>query len=161
MNLYIIRHGIAEPRDGLIPDEERALIPRGIKKVEQIAKKLTSVWVEPDTIFTSPYRRAFETAEIVVKYFQNKTSVISVSALEPGGSFDELIHNINEKAKVSCCIVGHEPHLSSFASYLLSDSGDIDIMLKKAGVCYISFSQGVQKGSGILEWLYQPAQLKM
>lgn len=161
MILYIFRHGIAEVRSEALADKDRALITRGKDKVQKITQKLVKLSFEPDSILTSPYRRALETANIITETLPRKTAVKIINALKPDGSFNELIKEINKNAEQSCCIVGHEPHLSTFASYLLSGTEDVSILLKKAGVCCLSFSTKVQKGCGHLAWLYQPTMLKL
>lgn len=160
MTLYILRHGIAEQRSMQKPDRDRALIPKGRKKVERIIEKLYALSFEPDIILTSPYKRVLETARIAAGKIPTAPPIKTTAALKPSGSFDMLIQLIREKGAQSCCIVGHEPHLSSFASYLLTDTENVSITLKKAGICCLSFYGDIQKGNATLEWLFQPAMLK-
>ena len=67
MDLYILRHGIAEPSEAssVKDDSERALTAEGKQKMRRIAKSITALKYSFDVILTSPFRRAKETADIV------------------------------------------------------------------------------------------------
>jgi len=66
MQLYIVRHGIAIDREDpkCPPDPERFLTPEGVDKAKQVAKGIAEIGAVPDLMLSSPYFRAFQTAEI-------------------------------------------------------------------------------------------------
>ena len=66
MNLYILRHGKAEPLGPAYPrDDERPLSPGGWRRTERSAKGMAAANVAVDAIISSPLLRARQTAEIV------------------------------------------------------------------------------------------------
>ena len=66
MELYLIRHGIAEEHQPGLKDEERQLTPEGREKTEKIAQRLVKLSFNFDLILTSPLVRAYQTAEILI-----------------------------------------------------------------------------------------------
>ena len=67
MELFILRHGIAELRDASssMKDSERSLTLEGERKTRRIAKGMEALALSFDVILTSPFRRARQTADIV------------------------------------------------------------------------------------------------
>jgi len=72
MLLYLVRHGIAIDRDDpKCPDEaERYLTEEGIKKTREVAKGVASLIDAPEIILSSPYVRAWQTAELFAAAFK-------------------------------------------------------------------------------------------
>jgi phosphohistidine phosphatase len=162
MDLYIIRHAIAVDRG--TPEYEddslRPLTDKGKKKMRQIAKGLHTLGVDFDLILSSPYVRARETAEILADVIETKTDVAFSENLIPMGDPDLLISEIIEKYSVnSIALVGHEPHLSSLISLLVSDNASLDMTLKKGGVCRLSADDLHDTRKTTLEWLLTPGIL--
>lgn len=162
MNLYMIRHAIAV-EEGLPEyekDSQRPLTDKGKKKMRLIAKGLRSLDADFDLILSSPYVRAQETAEILADVFKVKHDVVYSENLIPMGDPDLLIAEMNEKYNVnSVALVGHEPHLTALISLLVSDSADIDMTLKKGGVCRLSTDDLHHTRKATLEWLLTPGIL--
>ncbi len=77
------------------------------------------------------------TADILANEFDLKDKVALTENLIPPGNFDMLIQEISEKYKVdSLALVGHEPMLSRFISFLATGKTDMALTLKKGGICY-------------------------
>jgi len=57
-------------------------------------------------------------------------------------------------------IVGHEPHLSSLVTWLISGKRESRIELKKGGACLVDFEAEARHDAGTLAWLLTPRQLK-
>ena len=162
MNLYIIRHAIAvdEGMPEYEEDSQRPLTDKGKKKMRQIAKGLRGLGVDFDLILSSPYVRSKETAEILADVFKIKTEVAFSNNLIPMGDPDLLIAEINEKYSAnSIALVGHEPHLTTLISLLVSDNARIDMTLKKGGVCRLSTDDLHHNRIATLEWLLTPGIL--
>ncbi len=160
MNLYIVRHAIAvEPgTPGYDDDSQRPLTDTGRKKMKKIVKGLRQLEVELDLILTSPYVRARDTAEILASGFKMKKKIAFTDNLIPPGNFDRLIDEISEKYNVdNLALVGHEPMLSSFISFLMTGNPDAAITLKKGGVCLLSVDDLRQERRAALQWLLTPA----
>jgi phosphohistidine phosphatase len=163
MNLYIIRHGIAEEQgaNNNHDDSQRALTDTGRKKMYGVAEGLRAFDVELNLILSSPYLRTRETAEIVAEIFKMKNKLVYSENLTPAGELVRLIEEINEKHLVeNLAVVGHEPSLSSLVSLLLSGQPSLNITMKKGGVCCLSMEKNLSQGGGaVLEWLLTPHQL--
>jgi phosphohistidine phosphatase len=110
-------------------------------------------------IFTSPFRRADQTARILAETFEIE-SVQSVAALTPGGSFRDLVTTLARQSPDDViALVGHEPDLGKLAGTLVFGAPKA-LALKKAGGCAIEFAADVEPGAGTLEWLLPPRALK-
>ena len=159
MNLYLIRHAIAEEESPSGEDSQRGLTDKGAKKMRLIAKGLRTLGVEFDLILSSPYLRAMQTAEILSEVFKKKKFVLS-DHLMPAGDPNLLIAEINEKHTVdSLAIVGHEPYLSTLVSLLTADGAPVEMTFKKGGVCYLSTDDLHHTHKATLEWLLTPGVL--
>jgi phosphohistidine phosphatase len=162
MNLYIIRHGIAEElgTNNGYHDSQRALTEAGRKKMHGIADGLRACGVKFNLILSSPYLRARETAEILAEVFNMKDKLAFSENLIPPGYLEQLIDEINEQYPVdNLAIVGHEPALSSLVSILLSGQPVLNVTMKKGGVCHLSMDKLQLEGGTTLEWLLTPSQL--
>src|SRR5918999_4932383 len=115
MDLYIIRHAIAQPlgQKNDFTDEKRALTSEGRDRMRETARGLRKLGVELDMVLTSPLVRAVETAEIVATALGvGKKDVEQTLSLAPGGSQDELIAEIKNKTGAEAiALVGHQPDL--------------------------------------------------
>ncbi len=66
--LYFIRHGeSSENIDGIFTAGSAQLSERGVAQAKHLAQKLKNTGVKSDFIYSSPYRRAVETANIIAK----------------------------------------------------------------------------------------------
>ena len=163
MNLYILRHAIAEERDeSTYPDDSlRPLTAKGKKKMVKIAENLQDMGVQIDLILSSPFVRAHETASIVSSSFGlKKKQVVLSDHLAPSGFAKDLIAEINEKYQVeNLMLVGHEPYLSDLIAMLVSGNPSMSVVMKKGGLCRLSIETLVYDKCATLEWLLMPAQL--
>jgi|SRR4029077_13971466 len=161
MQLYLIRHGIAVDREdpNCPPDTERPLTPKGIKKTRDAALGLRALDVEPNAVFTSPWLRALQTAEIfceVIGYSSKK--IIRTDALKGGSAPADLLHELQSlKAKVVFCF-GHEPHLHLVIGHVLHSSAKIT-ELKKAGLALLELER-ISPPQGRLLALYPASTLR-
>jgi phosphohistidine phosphatase SixA len=159
--LYVIRHGIAEPRTAEnLDDEHRQLTKKGKEKVKDITKSLKNMGISFDIIFTSPLDRASQTAELMEGLCNKKDGIIVSEILKPGGTYNELIDQLNSiDGADSIAIVGHEPFLSGFISYCLSKSRSSFIVMKKGGIAALAVNGEILPGKCELMWLMGPGQL--
>jgi len=165
MELYLLRHAIAVDREtgGYKNDCERPLTSQGRYKMKRIAQGMQILKLSFDTILSSPYIRAKETAAIVTEVLKIKTdSILLTKNLIPDASFEPLIKEINNHLPSSqnILLVGHQPHLSGLVSYLLAGESSISIDFKKGGLCCLS-TEKLSKGSCTLNWLLTPSLLQM
>ena len=159
MDLYLVRHAIAETRDpGRWPDDaKRPLTKEGAARFRRAARGLRRIVPTVELVLASPYTRAWQTAEIL-------RDDAAWPAPEPCPALEgdkapadalELLQQHGERSSVA--LVGHEPYLSSLASLLLAgDERSIPIELKKGGVILLELAHG----SASLRWSASPKILR-
>lgn len=163
MNVYIVRHGIAEPlaspRAG--SDRQRTLTANGRRRTRQAARGLKALGVQPDMIASSPFVRALETAGILLDVLLPDGDVEVCGFLAPGATADDLLSWLPETDCADPMVVGHNPDCADIAAALLGMSRNAILAFGKAAACCISFDAVPGLGDGRLEWLLQPKQLRM
>ena len=160
MNLYLIRHAIAEEESLSGEDSQRVLTDKGAKKMRNVAKGLKTLGVEFDYIVSSPYLRAQQTAEILGDVFKIKKRVVVSENIAPMGDPNQLLAEINEKYSFnSLAVVGHEPYLSNLVSLLTAGGSPVEMTFKKGGVCYLTTDDLHHTRKATLEWLLTPGVL--
>ncbi len=166
MNLYIVRHAIAETREennSEAEDSQRPLTDQGRKKFRKIARGLSDMGVQIDMILTSPYVRAADTAKILRKKLGlGKDQLAIMQDIAPGGDPARLVSDIGQKYGnlQGVALVGHEPGLSQLISTLLSGDPSLPITLKKGGVCCLTVDKLEYGRCATLEWLMAPSQME-
>ena len=156
MEIYVLRHGIAEEATRGMKDADRALTPEGAEKLETVLRRARTVGVEPSIILTSPLRRARETAEIAAKTLRGKSTLVESRALEPDSSPEAVWDDIRvHKAEPAVMIVGHEPLFSAVYSYLLGEPS-VAIDVKKGSIGRIDVDRFTGQPHGLLKWLMPP-----
>ena len=161
MELYVIRHGIAEDaadHDG--SDDARALTKKGKEKIKCVARHLKDRGVDLDVVISSPLIRSMETAEIIRGQCSGTKKVLITDSLMPDASYNALIDYLNGLDRAgSIAIVGHEPFLSGFVSYCLSRSREPFVRMKKGGVAAIRYDGPLEPGNCELVCLMGPGQM--
>lgn len=163
MDLYILRHAIAEPHSNSVPggDSQRRLTPEGAKKMRRAVKGMKAVKLSFDLILSSPYVRARQTAEIVAQVFHLANRLEFSSTLASVGNPKELVDELRRthRRRKSILLVGHEPYLSRLISLLICGDTSIAIDLKKGGLCKLSVAALHYGPCATLDWLVTPRQL--
>ena len=155
MEIYILRHGIAEEAPAGMRDADRALTAEGRKKLEPVLRRARTVNVAPAVILSSPYRRARETAAIAAEILRGHASVIETKAFTPDSSPEAAWDEIRaHKAEPQVMIVGHEPLLSAVYAYLLGSPVEVDV--KKGSLGRIDVERFSGPPRGVLRWLIYP-----
>jgi phosphohistidine phosphatase len=163
MELYLIRHGIAEDKSLNIKDEERSLTQEGRQKTEKVAARLVELDVNFDVIVTSPLVRARQTARILIA--AGLSSQLEESGyLTPEGDIHTWVKDWleprNYPQKTQLALVGHEPNLSEWAEILLWGETKASLVLKKAGMIGIKLPEiGSPLGRSQMFWLTPPKYL--
>lgn len=163
MDLYLVRHAIAVERgDPAYPwDDDRPLTPDGIHKFRLAARGLARLDVRPARILSSPLIRARQTAEIVRDALAPHLDIDVVAGLKPGSSYADTLGALDDLHDRSIAVVGHEPHLSGFASFLIgAPKGASAVLLRKGATALVTFPDVPAAGLGTLEWLMQPGMLR-
>jgi len=161
VDLYLVRHAVAYRRDPerWPDDSERPLTPEGEEEFRSAARGIGRLAPEVDVLLSSPYERAWRTAEILAG-LEGWPGPKAFPPLEPDVSPEEATLALEPYAEVgSVALVGHRPCMHELASYLLTgDPEGLDIKIKKGGVVCIRFGGGAGKGK--LRWLLTPEMLR-
>jgi len=153
--LHVLRHGIAIDReDPACPAEaERFLTPRGVKRTRQAARGLRVAGVRPDLIFTSPYRRAVQTAEIAAEELRCPAELIVTDDLLPGADPQRFLAMLAQRSGKSVIAAGHAPHVDLLVAAALGVPPFTS--LRKAGAACVEPGE-----SPVLHWILEPRQLR-
>jgi len=155
MEIYILRHGIAEEARPGVPDAERALTEAGREKLRRVLERARAAGVAPTLILTSPYRRAKETAQVAGQVLQCG-KIVASDALAPGSSPADIWEAICARRREdSLLLAGHEPLLGTTVAFLLGAPA-IQVDLKKAGLVRIDEENFSGAPRGILKWMLAP-----
>ncbi|MDY7109310.1 MAG: histidine phosphatase family protein [Planctomycetota bacterium] len=158
MDLYIIRHAIAEKRDAARwpDDSQRPLTDRGRTRFRAVAALLGEVAPDLDVLLSSGFARAWETAEIVSE-IAGWPAPKRAEAMELGSS-QEMCEAIAAHDRApSVAVVGHEPCLSELVSYLLTgDDAAVEMDFKKGAAAFLSLPGRPAPGDALLTWVLTP-----
>ena len=162
--LLLVRHAIAEERDHFArtgrSDDDRPLTEKGRRRMALAAKGLRTLIEEIELLATSPLVRAAETAEILSEEFGGaEMEEVELLAMGPADAFLSWYRTVADRGLV--VVVGHEPYLGEWASWLLAGpSGDF-MVFKKGGACLLEFYDRIDPGRAVLHWHLAPAHLRM
>lgn len=161
MDIFLLRHGIAEERAGHRgSDEERALTAEGRREMRRVARAVHAMRLSFDIVFSSHLVRAQQTAEIVVESLRFKRRLRLSEHLAPDAPTERQTAWLNNLRPVpaNVLLVGHEPNLSRLTSRLLTGDEQLIIHFKKAGLCkVVTRHPGLELAS--LEWFLTPSQM--
>lgn len=162
MHLYLVRHGMAEDRLKFVlkskDDNQRPLTIKGKKKFKKLAPLFKELIGPLDLIVSSPLLRAEQTAEIISEFYPQVNFKTS-KALIPTAQANEGLKWLDGNLKTKNCrimIVGHEPYLSSLASWLLFGDTQSRIIIKKGGCVAIEIKGRIGPATGVLKWAVTP-----
>ena len=129
--LWLLRHGEAEPHDSR-PDDERRLTDRGKDQSRSAGRALAALGLEFQLVFTSPKVRARDTAVLACEALGAEP--VEHQALAQG--FDardalELLAAAGDDKRL--LVVGHEPDFSQ----VVHDLTGATVYLKKGGIAAV------------------------
>ncbi len=158
INLYVIRHAKAGERGEAYPDDSlRPLVKKGHKQSEMLSKAMAVLRISLDKLCSSPYTRAKETSEAFKGRLKNGKKIIELPSLA-SLDYDQLLkdlQDLNLEPDSHIAIVGHEPYLSEFCSFMLSGSTDeVALRFKKATMVHLYGS--LQAGTMAMHSMIQP-----
>jgi len=163
VELLLVRHAIAFNRD---PDRwphdgDRPLTPQGEARFRKAARGLKAILPSVELVLSSPYARAWRTAEILSEetgWPDPKPS----EALEAERSRSDAMGVLRSEAgRASVARVGHEPNLSELASFLLTGiESRLLVEMKKGGVACLGLPDALVGGKAVLRWVATPKMLR-
>ena len=163
MELLVIRHDLAEPRDataGARADADRPLSDAGRKRARRAARALARLAGKLDVLASSGLRRADETALAIAQEFGG-LRIEPVDALAPGAKPEAVADWLRGlEGAETVAIVGHEPGLSALVTWLVSGLSTPLLELGKGGACLLELPDHIAPGQARLLWLLRPGQLR-
>lgn len=157
MNIYIVRHAVAMERedwDG--SDDARPLTEEGTARMREAARGLARTGLKIDRVYTSPLKRARQTADILVKELGLAKAEL-IESLCPGNSPVHVVKDIGDlPAGTDAAVVGHEPDLGHLAAFFLGTGRALPF--KKGAVMAVEFEGRPGQGKGRLLW-YMPTKV--
>lgn len=161
MQLYVVRHAIAEDRDPekWPDDSNRPLTKQGVKRFRRAAAGLRRVAPQADIVLSSPYVRAWDTALILEEEagWPSPVACPELTVDAPEALLD-VIKTFGHADSIA--IVGHEPYLSRFTSRLLSPGWGPWLEFKKGGIAQLARMEGSGPDRFQLRWLLTPGTLR-
>src|SRR5687767_1069669 len=121
MRIYIFRHGEALSKsDPSVPnDADRPLIEDGIRKTRQACEGLKKCDVSLDAMFTSPWLRAKQTADIAAEVLGLTDVLFEMEELAGDRDVEDVMNALARQSQYEdVMLVGHNPQLGEIASYL-------------------------------------------
>ena len=132
MDLFLIRHAIAEDRRAGLPDANRELTDKGRARFEAVVKSLHRSGFHFDHVYHSPWLRALQTAELLAPLTKGPLISTDELAQAPRPEFFASLRG----EQVAC--VGHEPWMSDALSLLTTgDPHGPWLRFKKGGVAWL------------------------
>ena len=160
VELYIVRHGLAEERGGAWPDDaKRPLTGKGMARLRKEARGLQTIGVAFDVILTSPLVRARQTAEILGAGLEPRPHLVNIESLSPDGSYAAVMSDLAKHSKHErIALVGHEPSIGELAARLVGSRHPLPF--KKGAICCIAVDSLPPAGPGALRWFLSPKLLR-
>ncbi|HKP59200.1 MAG TPA: phosphohistidine phosphatase SixA [Polyangiales bacterium] len=159
--IYLVRHGIAEDRSATGRDEDRELTQVGMDNLQRGAAGLAWLEVKPDAIWSSPLRRARQTAEILRNAIAPGLELVIEPGLRSEADVEVALERLQANATArALMLVGHEPNISALASALLTGDVSAARMPFKPGSVLALEQTLPPSGRGTLRWFMTPEQLR-
>ena len=147
MKLILLRHALQEGSVGTI-DPAPGLSVKGKKQQQCTNQFLQENGFRPSCIYTSPVRRAVETAKISGAWFS--CPVVVEAALGNAFNDERLAQLLLDEQHDIICFVGHAPTLPDFAQKLAGATSVPDIGRSCALVFDIGVTDGQVHGKPLL-----------
>ncbi|MBL7958661.1 phosphohistidine phosphatase SixA [bacterium] len=162
MEIYLLRHGIAENIGGKIrSDGARPLTEEGIDLMRDEAKGMKRLGLHFNVVLTSPLVRSKQTAEIVGDVLDCSNKIHNCAALAIPMSVADLMQSFKSfQNDYKVLLVGHQPDLGKLAGYFIGNS-KLSLSLKKGSLCKIEVERLSPTPRGNLKWYLTPRQLKI
>jgi len=156
MQLFVIRHAIAEDIGPGGDDATRALTDEGTKKLKQVVRGLRALDVELERVLSSPWTRALETAKLLGPIAEAPPITTELLCQPPRA---ELLAMIAERNELTA-VVGHEPWLGELVAWLAfgdTRHGEA-LVLKKGGI--VELEGSAVPGGMMLHAIHPPRLLR-
>jgi len=156
VEVYLLRHGIAEDHAASGRDADRVLTEEGKRKLQKVMDRARKAGVNPTLILSSPLVRAIETAQIAAEALEYKSEIARSNALLPNAAPRDVWAEIRaHRDEPSMLLAGHEPLFSQTVAYLLGSTRAM-VEFKKGALIRVDFAALGAEPRGVLEWMLTP-----
>jgi phosphohistidine phosphatase len=156
MEIYLLRHGIAENRSASGSDADRRLTEEGRAKLRRVLERAHTAGVTPSLILSSPLRRAVETAEIAARELGYEGKIVRAEALEPDSSPQKIWDEIRRhREEAAVLVAGHEPLFSTTVAWMLGSTRAM-VHFRKGALVRLDVEGLGATPAAVLEWMLIP-----
>ena len=148
MNLYFVRHGIA---GNSAADKERELTRQGKENLLKDFKTWDNYINSIDYIITSPYKRTYQTAELIHKYYKINSELIIENSLAPGCYLENVLPLIEALEAEDILLVGHMPDVAFMVSEL-TNSYRSNFDFFPGSIAGVTIGSKLKEGQGTLRF---------
>ncbi len=160
MQIILIRHADAGDRDPAFwPDDStRPMSAKGARRHRRAIKRLRRSGLIPTFVLSSPWVRAWQTAELTASRLGTPAPV-ACPALADTPDLAALADAVGpQPPEAIVALVGHEPWLGELAALLLTgDSGGVAIDFPKSGILGLD-AERFAAGAGSLQFFWRPKE---
>lgn len=161
--ILLVRHAVAEAPEvaaaGGRGESERRLTKEGRRKAREAFAVLANFAERPAAVYSGPYRRARETADMLAEAFGVR-KVYELEILAAGMQPEALGQWLDKDCpKARVALVGHEPDFSRFIGWALCGEARAVIEVKKASAILLRFETLAAAGAE-LAYALPPAFLR-
>lgn len=159
--LYLMRHAKAL-KDPNLKDFDRPLVNRGYTDLTQMSERFKKLGMFPDVIYTSPAKRAFDSA----LHFKKELKLKDENLIQHQDIYNASVEKLLEVLKKipntnqQILLIGHNPGLINLINHLISTQKDHLEHLSTSGIVEISLDiadwKNIAQGTGRLVWFDVP-----
>lgn len=137
MQLLFVRHASAVPADEYRgPDAERPLTERGRSRFKPVTRQIAKLIDKPRAIFSSPFLRGRQTAEMLAEVFHGVDVGILPALVD--GNWEAVWRTLRQHDDDdTVLLVGHEDWMSSLTARLLGSAAGASFAYRKGGIALL------------------------
>jgi len=153
MEIYLLRHAIAEEHAPSGRDSDRQLTEQGRVKLRRVLDRARKAGVNPSLILSSPYRRAVETAEIAAEKLGYEGEILQTESLIPSSAPPRVWSELRaHRSESAILLAGHEPLFSATVAWMLGSTRAM-MHFRKSALVRIDVEGLGAEPKGVLQWM--------
>jgi len=159
--LLLLRHAKSSWKDASLRDFDRPLNQRGLKTAPMVGRLMRKRKLRPDLVLSSPAERAKETTRLVIESagLTNETRYDQAIYEASARRLLEIVSEIEDPVNTAM-LVGHNPGFEDLLEVLTGETNHMSTAALACILLKIEKWSAVSSGSGKLEWLVKPKELK-
>ena len=153
MKLHLVQHGDALPKES---DPQRPLSDQGRVDVERLAGFLGKSGLRVSRVLHSGKRRAEQTANLLAASVSDAAGVEAAEGINPLDSVEAFARGIGSWTQ-DTMVVGHQPFMGKFVSYLVSGNAEaVTVSFRPGTIVCMERGEG---GGWSIAWMMRPELL--